>query len=216
MSSVSTLIKRHLMPLVALAVFLGAALPFASREPWHVLMGTILFVLYWLTEWLGIGGDFEDRVPRHPLVIISRALWLPGLVFCVVDALSLHITPIQGPAIRSAGVAVYLVGLGLRFWSMRTLGREFSYDLKVHQGQVLVASGPYAWIRHPSYTGLLLWSVGIAMWNPSLPGMVILVITTLPQMVYRIRIEEQILAAHFGSKWQHYRQCTWALVPLVW
>jgi len=213
--NVSILLKRHMMPFVALAVYLAAALPFASREPWHVGMGTVLLSLFWLVEWLGVKGDFEDRVPRHLLVSISRGLWVIGLVFCVLDALWLKITPKQNPAVRYTGVAIYLFGLGLRLWAMRTLGGSFSYDLKVRCGQTLVTSGPYAWIRHPSYTGLLLWSLGIALWNPSLPGLLILLVTTLTQIIYRIRVEEQILEAHFGSKWQDYQRHTWFLLPLI-
>lgn len=216
MRYVSTLLKRNMMPLAALAVFLGAALPFASLEPWHVVTGTVLLVLFWLVEWLGVSENFEGRVPKHPLIIASRALWLVGFVFCVLDALWLNITPsLQGPTIQYTGVAVYLTGLGLRIWSMYTLGRAFRYDLKVSHGQALVTSGPYAWVRHPSYTGLLLWSVGIALWNPSLPGLVILLITTLPQIIYRIRVEEQIMKAHFGRRWQDYQRRTWALLPLI-
>jgi len=204
------------MPLMALVVFLGAALPFAARQPFQVALGAALLILYWLVEWLGIGGEFQDRVPRHPLVIASRALWLPGLVLCVLDAAWLHWTPWQGPVVRAVGVAVYLAGLGLRLWSMRTLGRAFSYDLTVRDGQRLVTDGPYAALRHPSYSGLVLWSAGIALWNPSLPGLAVLLVTTVPQVVYRVRIEERIMAEHFGEQWSDYRKRTRALVPLLW
>ena len=114
------------------------------------------------------------------------------------------------------GVVVYLAGLGLRLWSMRTLGQAFSYDLKVREGQALVTAGPYAVLRHPSYTGLLLWSVGVALWNPSLPGLAVLLATTVPQMVYRIRLEERMLEAHFQGRWATYRARTRALLPFLW
>jgi protein-S-isoprenylcysteine O-methyltransferase Ste14 len=84
-----------------------------------------------------------------------------------------HWTPWQGAAVRWSGVTVYVVGLGLRLWSMRTLRRAFSYGLKVAEDQALVTSGPYRVLRHPSYTGLILWSAGCAVWNPSVPGLVL-------------------------------------------
>jgi protein-S-isoprenylcysteine O-methyltransferase Ste14 len=210
------IVKRHLMPLTALGVFLGAALPFAPKAPFHVALGTVLFLLYWLVEWRGIEGDFQDEVPRHPLIIVSRILWLPGLALSVLDTLWWHWTPWQGPFVRIAGVAVYLIGLALRLWSMRALGDAFSYDLKVREGQALKTTGPYAVIRHPSYTGLLLWSVGVALFNPSIPGLAVILITTVPQMVYRIRIEEQMMRERFGEKWLDYCRTTSALVPFVW
>lgn len=214
--SVRARIKRHLMPAMALATFLAAAAPFVSEAPTRVAGGAGLLLLYWLVEWRGIAGDFEDKVPRHALVIVSRALWLPGLVLCVLDALWLHWTPWQGPVVQALGVACYLGGLGLRLWSMRTLGRAFSYDLKVRDGQALVTSGPYARLRHPSYTGLVLWSAGFALWNPSLPGMIVLMGTTVPQIVYRIRVEEGLMAAHFGEAWRRYVGRSWALLPWLW
>ncbi len=210
------IIKRHLMPLTALAVFLGASLPFASADPLHVVVGAGLLVLYWLAEWRGIQGEFQDRVPRHALVIVSRVFWLVGLAICVLDTMWWHWTPWQGPIIRALGGAVYLAGLALRFRAMTVLGKAFSYDLKVEEEQRLTTRGPYAVLRHPSYTGLLLWSVGLAWFNPSIPGFVVILLTTLPQTVLRIRIEEQLLLERFGPQWLDYRRTTYALVPFIW
>ncbi len=69
---------------------------------------------------------------------------------------------------------------------------------------------------HPSYTGLLLWSVGLALFNPSLPGLAILFATTLPQMVYRIHVEERMMEERFGDAWGTYRRSTRMLLPFVW
>jgi protein-S-isoprenylcysteine O-methyltransferase Ste14 len=203
------------MPAVALGVFVTAALPRAHYHMGHLGMGAALLLVYWYVEWQG-AGSYERRVPRHWLVTASRALWLPGLVLCVLDATYLHWTPWQGPAVKAAGVAVYLAGVGARVWSMRALGESFSYDLKVAKGQRLVTTGPYRWVRHPSYTGLVMWSAGIALWNASLPGLAALMVTTVPQVVVRMRIEERMLADHFGRRWEPYERRTRALVPGLW
>jgi protein-S-isoprenylcysteine O-methyltransferase len=71
-------------------------------------------------------------------------------------------------------------------------------------------------LRHPSYAGLILWSAGCGVWNQSLPGLAAMLLVTVPQIVYRIRIEERILAEHFGERWSDYARRTWALLPPVW
>ena len=178
------------------------------------MLGTTLILLYWLVEWIGIEGTFEGcgRAPSK----FGRAAWLSGLVLCVVDTIWIHWTPFQGVIIRSAGVAVFIAGIGLRLWAMRTLLRAFSYDLKVAEGQVLVRDGPYRVLRHPAYTGLLLWSLGFALWNPSLPGLIVLVSVTLREIAVRVRVEEKILEAHFGDSWHGHSRATWAVVPMIW
>jgi protein-S-isoprenylcysteine O-methyltransferase Ste14 len=208
--------KRHLMPMVAMATFVAAAAPAGRAGLPHLVLGTVLMGLYWLVEWLGIEGTFQNRVPRHPLILASRALWPPAFALAVVDAQYLHWTPWQGAAVRGSGVALFAAGLGLRLWSMRTLKRAFSYDLKVTEDQALVTSGPYRVLRHPSYTGLILWSAACAVWNPSVPGLALMLAATVPQIVYRIRIEERILAEHFGARWTEHAKRTWRLVPGVW
>jgi protein-S-isoprenylcysteine O-methyltransferase len=208
--------KRHMMPVVALVTFVAAAGTAGRAGLPHLALGTVLMALYWLVEWLGIEGSFENRVPRHPVVLISRALWPPAFALAVLDAQLGHWTPWQGAAVRGTGVAIYVAGLGLRLWSMRTLRRAFSYDLKVADDQALVTSGPYRVLRHPSYTGLILWSAGCAVWNPSVAGLVLMLLATVPQIVHRIRVEEKILAGHFGARWSEHARRTWRLVPGVW
>lgn len=97
-----------------------------------------------------------------------------------------------------------------------TLVTFVAVDLKVTAGQELVRSGPYRVLRHPAYAGLLLWGVGFALWNPSLPGLAVLVAATLREVASRVRAEEELLAAHFGEAWRRHAEATWAVVPLIW
>ncbi len=209
-------IRRHMMPGVTLAAFIATVLPAGRSGLHHLALGVTLLGLYWIVEWRGIGGTFEGRVPRRPLGMLRRALWLAGLVICVADALWFHWTPWQGLHVRAAGVVVFVAGVALRFWSMRTLSRAFSYDLKVAEGQELVRHGPYRFLRHPAYSGLLLWSTGFALWNPSLPGLALLLVVTVDEIAFRVREEERLLDAHFGDAWRQHAEATWAVVPIVW
>jgi protein-S-isoprenylcysteine O-methyltransferase Ste14 len=55
-----------------------------------------------------------------------------------------------------------IVGIEFRAWSMRTLGRFFTFQLGVSNGQHIVQTGPYRFVRHPSYTGIVLMAGSIA------------------------------------------------------
>jgi protein-S-isoprenylcysteine O-methyltransferase len=212
MSSVTA--RRHMMPAVTLATFVATVLPAGRPARGHLALGVALLLLYWLVEWRGIQGTFDGR-SRGPSRL-GRAGWLVGLVLCVADTLWLHWTPFQGTAVRAAGVAIFLAGVLLRLWAMRTLARAFSYDLKIVDGHELVRRGPYRVLRHPSYTGLLLWSIGFALWNPSLPGLAVLVASMIAEVSRRVRVEEQLLAAHFGDAWRRHAEATWAVIPAIW
>lgn len=205
-----------MMPASTLVAFVATLLPAGRAALGHLALGTTLLGAYWLVEWLGITGTYEGRVPRRALAGARRALWLAGLVLCVVDSTWLHWTPWQGSAVRSVGVALFLAGIALRLWSMRTLSGAFSYDVKVSAGQELIRRGPYRLLRHPAYSGLLLWSLGFALWNPSLPGLVILLVVTLDEVAFRVREEERLLEAHFGDGWRRHAEATWAVIPMVW
>lgn len=207
-------LQRHMMPAGALVAWLAASLA-VHAGPRALATGLVLFGGFWLVEATGIEGGFAGRVPRHPVVTASRLLWLVALAFAVFDAERLHVSTVRGAPVRIVGAALFLAGVVLRLWSMRTLRRSFSYDLAVHDGQVLVTRGPYAVVRHPSYTGIVLLSVACGVWNPSAIGFVALAITTLPQVIVRIGFEEPMLAAHFGDAWRAYAARTKRLVPFV-
>jgi protein-S-isoprenylcysteine O-methyltransferase len=213
-------LKRHAMPAVTTiawaATALACAAPAAPGAWPRLAAGLGLLLAGWLVEWRGIAGDFEDRVPRHRLVVVTRATWLLGLVVATADAWRFGWTPWQGPEVRAAGYAIGAAGLALRLWSMRTLAGAFSYDLKVREGQALVRRGPYRLLRHPAYTGMLLWSAGLGLWNPSLVGLLLLMAGTLPQLAYRIGVEERLLEAHFGEAWREHARATSRVIPLFW
>ena len=67
----------------------------------------------------------------------------------------------QWPVI--AGIALIVTGTGLRAWSIATLGRFFQYQIEIQAGHQVVTTGPYRYVRHPSYTGLALALIGFAL-----------------------------------------------------
>src|SRR5262249_56376675 len=61
----------------------------------------------------------------------------------------------------AVGLVLIASGIGLRVWSIATLGRFFQYQIKVQPGHRVVTGGPYRYVRHPSYTGIALVLAGV-------------------------------------------------------
>lgn len=155
-------------------------------------------------------GVREDRGNRWVLavfVLIGLAL---GYFPALTDRLDLF--SFAGETARWLGVALYAAGGVLRLAPVFTLGDRFSGLVAIQQGHTLVTDGLYRVIRNPSYLGLLVGSLGLALAFRSGVG-VLLVACLAPPLVARIRSEEALLAEHFGAQYEAYRARTWRLIP---
>jgi protein-S-isoprenylcysteine O-methyltransferase Ste14 len=114
------------------------------------------------------------------------------------------------------GIAVMWAGFGLRAWAVRTLGRFFRVEVTVDADQTLVDIGPYARVRHPSYTGLLVFYLGLGICLDSYLSVAAAVVLPLAAVLNRIAHEERTLRRELGEAYETYSSKTWHLVPGVW
>jgi protein-S-isoprenylcysteine O-methyltransferase Ste14 len=114
-----------------------------------------------------------------------------------------------------AGVAVTGTGIALRQWAITTLGRFFVGHVLVQPGQTVVTSGPYRWLRHPSYTGLWLEMIGVGLGTGNILSTATCVLVPLIGITARINGEERELTASLPG-YQEYIQDRPRLVPLIW
>jgi len=80
----------------------------------------------------------------------------------------------------------------------------------------LIRSGPYRWIRHPSYLGQLMILVGLGAMMANWISLFAAPCFTALALIARIRLEERAMAEHFGADFESYRRTTWRLLPWVW
>jgi protein-S-isoprenylcysteine O-methyltransferase Ste14 len=157
------------------------------------------------------GGTARDHATRILIAAaLGGAIVLAGVAPKVAPSLR-----IPGPY-RAAGLIVMWLGLAIRVWAVAALGRAFRTTVEVDAGQTIVSSGPYRWVRHPSYTGLLLIvaGVGLAVGNwLALAGCVAL---PLAALVRRIHVEEAELSRVLGDPYRAYASATKRLIPGVW
>lgn len=112
------------------------------------------------------------------------------------------------------GLALMVGGLALRWYSIVALGKSFTVDVATRPGQKVVTSGPYRWIRHPSYTGALLTLLGILVCCLNWLSFFALLLA-MAGYAYRIRVEEAALAEGLGDAYRDYMRRTRRLIPFI-
>lgn len=144
--------------------------------------------------------------------------WFPAGVVAIVEAAllsRLNVSPKWDKPCLVAGIAVTGTGVFLRRWAIRVLGRYFVCRVLVQPGQAVVSSGPYRWIRHPSYTGLWLEMVGVGLSTGNAVSMATCVLMPLIGITARIKHEERELIAALPG-YGEYIQGRPRLVPRIW
>jgi protein-S-isoprenylcysteine O-methyltransferase Ste14 len=155
-------------------------------------------------------GVREDRGNRW----VIAALSLIGVLTAYLPALTdrKEFWTLDGDAIRWLGVVLFAAGGALRLWPVVVLGNRFSGLVAIQPGHTLVTSGVYRVIRHPSYLGSLVNSLGWALAFRAGVGL-LLAALILPPLLARIRAEERLLRAEFGAEYDAYRARTSRLIP---
>ena len=110
------------------------------------------------------------------------------------------------------GAAMTFGGLLFAIWARLYLGKNWSGLVQVKQDHELIRSGPYRFVRHPIYSGILLALVGTAFCKRNLWGFVGVVLVWLGLWI-KSRLEERFMVATFGERYDEYRRTTGALVP---
>jgi protein-S-isoprenylcysteine O-methyltransferase Ste14 len=114
------------------------------------------------------------------------------------------------------GLVLMAAGVVVRQWAILTLGRFFTVDVRVHPDQTVVDRGPYRHVRHPSYTGLLLFFAGVGFGLSNWASLALLVVVPTAGLVVRIHAEERVLEDALGDEYRQYEATHRRLVPGIW
>jgi protein-S-isoprenylcysteine O-methyltransferase Ste14 len=115
--------------------------------------------------------------------------------------------------IQYLGLFLIPAGSVLREWAILRLGRFFSRTVQIESVHTLITDGPYRWIRHPAYTGMILIYLGIAFAIGTWLGVFVTAGLMLGATIYRISIEEKMLIEAIGHPYEEYMKRTWRLFP---
>ena len=111
------------------------------------------------------------------------------------------------------GLILFIFGLTLRWWAIVVLGRFFTVDVQIAPDHQLVDAGPFHWLRHPSYTGILLAFLGFSLALGNWVALFVIMVPITAAFVRRMNVEEQALQGALGQSYIAYRARTKRLVP---
>ena len=214
--------KLALITVVGTLAYLGLAIlgwgGFAAffSHPALIALAIVFFVLFGTALFTDSNlspGVREDPADRW----VVLAFWLIGLLAAYLPAYTdrKDFWILDAEAIRWFGVFLFAAGGALRIWPVFVLGHRFSGLVAIQPQHSLVTSGVYGIIRHPSYLGLLVSSLGWALAFRSGIG-VLLMALTIPLFLVRIRAEESFLRSEFGRDYDVYCGGTSRLIPRVY
>lgn len=114
------------------------------------------------------------------------------------------------------GLGAIILGAGLRWTAIWQLGKYFTTNLAFDNTQTLVDKGLYGFIRHPSYTGSLLSFFGLGLALNNWASLVVLFPLVTSAFLYRMHLEEKMMAEEMGQAYVDYQARTKRLIPFVY
>ena len=153
---------------------------------------------------------------RRSIVVIRLVGGLAGVVAAVAISRATGATFGYNPWLFSVALALMWSGIALRWWSFHTLGRYFTFIVMTSPDQPVITEGPYRWLRHPSYLGILLALAGLGLTYGNWISLGALVLGPLLGVLYRIHVEEAALTRELGARYTDYARSRKRLVPYVW
>jgi protein-S-isoprenylcysteine O-methyltransferase len=160
------------------------------------------------------GGKSADRNTKR--VVIASAVI--GLTICLLIAINVPSLRIGANTWTTLiiGIAIAWLGILLRIWAVRSLGRFFQREVMIQENHVVWRGGPYRWLRHPAYAGTLITYFGYGLAIGSLVGALVFVGIVAAAYVPRIRVEEAELTRALGDSYRDYARGTARLIPGLW
>ena len=160
-------------------------------------------------------GSADQCRDRHSL----RILWL---VICVsiagsiIAANSFRFASFRSREIFIAGLILFAAGIVIRWYSIIHLGRFFTVDVSIAAGHRIIDTGPYRYVRHPSYSGALLAFVGFGLCVGNWISFLVLLVPITAAFLWRIHVEERVLNDALGDDYGRYAARTKRLIPVVY
>lgn len=111
------------------------------------------------------------------------------------------------------GICLFVAFIALRWYAIYYLGNFFTVDVAVVADQHVINTGPYRFIRHPSYLGAIGAFLGLGLTMNNWIALIVLVVPITAVFLHRITVEESALQAGLGDAYTQYMKNSWRLVP---
>ncbi len=123
---------------------------------------------------------------------------------------------VLGDWLTWVGVAIMISGIVFRRYAISVLGKFFTATVQIQKDHELIKAGPYRYIRHPSYLGILIIVLGLGIALANWISLLLCIVLPVIGVMQRIKVEEKELEQHFGRQYQDYRKNTWCVIPYIY
>jgi protein-S-isoprenylcysteine O-methyltransferase Ste14 len=176
-----------------------------------------IFIIYWIIAaasvkrtaegkgWRSWGWRFPIFIAVFLVVLLNRSVF------------SKYIGSILWHRTFAVGVMAdlfTLAGLVVLLWARKTLGGNWSSDVVIKEDHELIKRGPYAYVRHPIYSGVLLMAFGAAVFSGHISAFFIFAVVFFG-LWFKSNQEERLLGKHFPAEYQEYRKQVRAFIPCI-
>ena len=157
-----------------------------------------------------VPGPVRERLTLRLFMLAGTLMVVGSIVEFFVRQLTLN----EGTF--AAGWICAVASLMVRRRAIAALGKFWSLHVEIRENHAFVQSGPFRWVRHPTYFSMMLELLGLGLiMNATYTGMVVAVIF-VPTLALRLKLEEAALVAKFGEAYRTYQRRTPALFPYKW
>jgi protein-S-isoprenylcysteine O-methyltransferase Ste14 len=167
----------------------------------------LVFWVYWLasaaTSKASVGGGWRTRLTGVSVIA----------VFVIADAFRGGGLAVHSAILAAIGAVLFVGGIALAVWARLHLGRNWGMPMTQRAEPELVTSGPYRFVRHPIYSGLLIAMLGTTLVN-NLLGLIIVAVL-VAYFYYCGTVEERNLVSTFPAAYPGYRGRTKMLIPFL-
>jgi protein-S-isoprenylcysteine O-methyltransferase Ste14 len=149
------------------------------------------------------------------VVIASVAVGVGAAFVLASDVPGAATSPGRWP-VFVVGLVLMWAGIVIRQWAVTLLGRFFTVDIRVQSGQPVVDRGPYRWVRHPSYSGMIITFVGMGLALGNWISLAVLAVVPTAGLIVRIHVEERTLSDALGEPYRRFAAGRRRLFPGLW
>jgi protein-S-isoprenylcysteine O-methyltransferase Ste14 len=187
----------------------------------YALVFWAVYVWAFLPEWKVVQGGREGAKEAGSkdsgsLKVIVAGMWLALILAYPLAFVRAWAFPQNWQLpLFIVGVLLILLGSLLRRYCWRTLGKYFTGDVKATPGQLVISTGPYRWVRHPSYTAGMIMFIGIGLALGSWFSFGLLTIATIATYSYRVAVEERVLLETIGEPYGAYMKQRKRFIPYL-
>jgi protein-S-isoprenylcysteine O-methyltransferase Ste14 len=186
----------------------------------YALLFWIVYIVWFVLEMI---GAFAQRVKagaqkqdRGSMVVLLVGLYAGVLLNFALPGLFPGATITWNrPVLFFIGLTLIVLGIILRQYAIRVLGRYFTREVATRADQTVVQNGPYRFIRHPAYSGTLLTMLGIGLAMTNWASLVAILVCSFGGFFYRVLVEERALRSSLGQPYVEYMRHTKRFVPFV-